>query len=59
MGGVEAFLAIWRALPRYRWLARLVSLPGLRGVVEVVYERFLAPWLYRRHMRRQARRARA
>lgn len=28
LSGVEAFVAIWRRLPRWRWLARLVT--GLR-----------------------------
>lgn len=36
--GVPAFIAIGRRLPRYRWLARLCALPGLRHVLMVAYE---------------------
>ncbi len=46
-GGLDAFVALWRVLPRLGWLARLVSLPGLRPVAGGVYEWVLAPLLYR------------
>jgi len=52
MSGVEAFVALWRALPRYRWLAWIVALPGLRHATHLVYERVLAPRLYARHVAR-------
>lgn len=55
VSGVEAFLALWRALPRYRWLARIVALPGLRHAAHLVYERVLAPRLYARHVARMHR----
>jgi predicted DCC family thiol-disulfide oxidoreductase YuxK len=45
--GVDAFVLIWSRLPPYRWLARLVSLPGLHSLLEIVYRRF-AVWRYRR-----------
>lgn len=45
--GLDAFVALWRVLPRLGWLARLVSLPGLRPVAGGVYEWVLAPLLYR------------
>ena len=38
--GVDAFLIIWRHLPRYRWLAWLVSGLGLRKPLGWVYQRF-------------------
>ena len=44
--GVPAFLALWRAIPRYRWLARLVSLPGLHPLARITYNAILAPLLY-------------
>lgn len=44
--GVPAFLALWRAIPRYRWLARLVALPGLHPLARVTYNAILAPLLY-------------
>jgi len=55
LSGVDAFLALWRALPRYRWIARIVALPGLRQVAHLVYERVLAPRLYARHLARTGR----
>ena len=27
--GVDAFLAIWDKLPYYRWLGRIIALPGI------------------------------
>lgn len=56
LAGLPAFVALWEAMPRFRWLARLVSLPLIRPVAEVVYERVLAPLLYGMHRRRAARR---
>jgi predicted DCC family thiol-disulfide oxidoreductase YuxK len=55
LSGVPAFIAIWSELPRYRWLARVVTLPGVRHSAEWLYDRVLAPALYRRHLRRTAR----
>jgi len=55
VSGVDAFVALWRALPRYRWLARIVALPGLRHAAHFVYERVLAPRLYARHVARMHR----
>lgn len=55
LSGVDGFLALWRALPRYRWLARIVALPGLRQAAHLVYERLLAPRLYARHVARMHR----
>lgn len=55
LAGVEAFLALWRRLPFYRHLARLVALPGVRGAAELVYEGILAPILHAWHRRRLSR----
>ena len=57
LSGVEAFAALWAALPRYRWAARIVALPGLRQVASLIYERVLAPRLYAKHLAREAKRA--
>ena len=43
--GLPAFIALWRAIPRYRWLARLITLPGLNPVAHVTYNAALAPLL--------------
>lgn len=39
--GAAAFVQVWRALPRWRWLARLASLPGATAVLEFGYRLFL------------------
>lgn len=51
--GVDAFVALWEEIPRYRWLARFVSLPVIRPVVGVIYNCVLAPALYAMHRRRE------
>ena len=38
LSGVEAFAAIWRHLPRYRWLARLTRVAWLKPALEAAYE---------------------
>ncbi len=39
--GVDAFLALWLALPGLRWMGRLGGLPGVRQVLGVGYALFL------------------
>ncbi|MEM7544418.1 MAG: DUF393 domain-containing protein [Pseudomonadota bacterium] len=56
--GIPAFLILWRAMPRYRWLARLISLPGIRHLAVLIYDHLAAPLIYARFKRRQARLAR-
>ena len=51
-GGIPAFIVLWESIPRYRWLARFVALPGVRQVATFVYDRALAPALYASHKRR-------
>lgn len=41
LSGAAAFAAMWLALPRWRWLGRLVSLPGVRHIAEGSYRAFL------------------
>lgn len=52
LAGVPAFVALWSRMPRYRWLARLIGLPGIRVAAGLIYDRLLAPALYRAHLRR-------
>ncbi len=45
--GAYAFAALWRRLPGYRWLARLLSLPGALPVLDRGYTIF-ARWRWHR-----------
>ena len=49
--GIPVFLALWAQMPRYRWLAQTVGLPGIRHIASVVYDYILAPVIYRWHLR--------
>ena len=53
--GIPAFLVLWAQMPRYRWLARVVGLPGMKQVACVTYDYVLAPVIYRWHLRRLRR----
>lgn len=55
LAGLPAFLALWSEMPRFRWLSRILRLPGLRQAAEIGYERLAAPLLYALHRRRVAR----
>ncbi|MCU0901755.1 MAG: DUF393 domain-containing protein [Cypionkella sp.] len=50
--GIPAFLVLWARMPRYRWLARIVGLPGIRQIASGLYDLVLAPAIYRWHLRR-------
>jgi predicted DCC family thiol-disulfide oxidoreductase YuxK len=54
--GMDAFRALWSAMPRWRWLARLTSLPILRPLAALLYSRLAAPLLYNAHLRRTRQR---
>lgn len=45
--GVDGFILIWERLPRYRWLGGLASVPWIKPIADFVYDRVLAPALYR------------
>lgn len=53
--GVPAFIVLWRDIPQYRWLAKVVNTPGIHWAACAVYDYVLAPLLYRLHLRRVAR----
>lgn len=53
--GIPAFLVLWARMPRYRWLARIVGLPGIRQIASGLYDLVLAPAIYRWHLRRLRR----
>ena len=41
LSGAAAFVALWLVMPGWRWMGRLGSLPGVTGVLEWIYCRFL------------------
>ncbi|GLH82435.1 thiol-disulfide oxidoreductase [Bradyrhizobium sp. SSBR45G] len=41
LSGAAAFVEVWRLLPRWRWAARVASLPGVLAVLELGYRLFL------------------
>jgi predicted DCC family thiol-disulfide oxidoreductase YuxK len=57
VSGVPAFLLLWAELPRYRLLARLVGLPGIRQIACAAYDHVFAPALYSAHQRRLRKQA--
>jgi predicted DCC family thiol-disulfide oxidoreductase YuxK len=57
IGGIPAFIALWSEMPRYRWLARVVSVPGIRHFSAFMYDYVLAPLVYAAHRRRDTKRS--
>lgn len=53
--GLDAFLRLWEAMPRYRWLACAVDRRGVRPFAGWLYERIAAPALFALHRRRMRR----
>ena len=53
--GIPAFLVLWAQMPKYRWLARVVGLPGIRQIASAAYDHVLAPAIYRWHLYRLRR----
>jgi len=41
LSGAAAFVALWAALPGWRWLARVGALPGVTPLLELAYRGFL------------------
>lgn len=52
--GIPAFVVLWQDIPQTRWLARLVSLPGIHWLACKIYDHIAAPVLYWLHLRRQS-----
>ncbi|MEM9967620.1 MAG: DUF393 domain-containing protein [Pseudomonadota bacterium] len=54
--GIPAFVVLWRDIPQFVWLSKLVNLPVVHWTAVKVYDYILAPVLYAAHVRRVARR---
>jgi predicted DCC family thiol-disulfide oxidoreductase YuxK len=54
LSGIPAFIVLWQEMPRYRWLARLVNVPGIHRLAVWGYDLVLAPIIYRWHRSRKA-----
>jgi len=54
--GVDAFIVLWAALPGHRWLSSIMRAPLIRPVAAYIYDRILAPTLFRWNRRRDRRR---
>ena len=50
--GVNAFVVLWNEMPRYRFLAKIFSLPGVIGVAQFFYYHIIARYLYERDIKR-------
>ena len=57
ISGVPAFLVLWSQMPRYRFLAHIVGMPGIKQIASAAYDHVFAPALYRRHQRRLGRKS--
>jgi len=50
--GVKSFVVLWNEMPRYRFLARIFSLPGVTGLAQFFYYHVIARYLYVRDLKR-------
>ena len=50
--GLPAFQKLWAEMPRYKILATVTNFPIVREIAALVYDRILAPLLYRSHLKR-------
>ena len=50
--GVKAFVVLWNEMPRYRFLAKIFSLPGVTNVAQFFYYHIIARYLYARDIKR-------
>lgn len=41
LNGAAAFVALWLAMPGWRWLGRMGRLPGVTPLLELAYQTFL------------------
>ena len=49
VSGIDGFLLLWAEMPKYRWLGRIVAVPGILHLARFGYDYVLAPSIYRWH----------
>jgi hypothetical protein len=59
VSGLPALIELWSRMPQYRWLARLIQMPGIEAVSNGFYDHVLAPGLAAWGRQRMARAARS
>ena len=50
--GVKAFIILWNEMPKYRFLAKIFSLPGAEKIAQFFYYHVISRYLYKRDMKR-------
>jgi predicted DCC family thiol-disulfide oxidoreductase YuxK len=55
--GLPAFRKLWTQMPRYKLLAIVTNLPIVREIAGLIYDKILAPILYKSHLKRIEKRS--
>ena len=55
--GLPAFQKLWTQMPRYKFLAVMTSFPIIREISGLIYDKILAPILYKSHLKRIEKRS--
>tara|TARA_Y100001954_G_C15670864_1_gene532654 strand:- start:284 stop:703 length:420 start_codon:yes stop_codon:yes gene_type:complete len=50
--GVKAFIVLWNEMPKYRFLAKIFSLPGMERLAQFFYYHVISLYLYKRDSKR-------
>ena len=50
--GVKAFVTLWNEMPKYRFLAKIFSFPGLEKIAQFFYYHVISRYLYNRDIKR-------
>ena len=50
--GVKAFVILWSEMPKYRFLAKIFSLPGVSRFAQFFYYHVISLYLYQRDIKR-------
>ncbi len=50
--GVKAFVILWNEMPKYRFLAKIFSLPGVSKFAQFFYYHVISLYLYQRDIKR-------